>query len=243
MEEKAMKTIGFLFCLVMMTYADSALAGIPPGVSFSEKTFETAIFAAPCPDDSGLWCVAIMVENVQKSELAYAFKKTSNGEIEFTGWGKIPRIEKVKAVFPGGFIKKWGITPAEAILAVYNNQTLPVKKTVKYDWIWRRGQTEWLTATRSIPGGVLIAEKTKPINDLNGDFFVLLVMGLFLGVLYSFISHRSAKILVTAFCVVLMAWVAYVAYGQSAWPTMILVAVLSPPTGFLSATAIRHYFL
>lgn len=89
--------------------------------------FEKAIAAAPCPDDPGLWCVAVaMPQNpgfyVESATGMIAYRLSTQSVI---------RVEKVTVVFPKD-LDKWQeeftrrkVTEEALVLAAYNNETLP----------------------------------------------------------------------------------------------------------------------
>lgn len=145
-----------------------------------------AIFAAPCPGETGLWCVAVKNEGPIESQMGYGFEKRPDGSFQFVDRANV-KTETVKAIFlPKNLVKNWDITPSEAILAVYNGRMFPEKTESDLNWFMLHETTVKLTMWKNASGDELtFMEVVKKESSVAWSaiwmFCVLVMLGAFLG--------------------------------------------------------------
>lgn len=160
-ERKAMKNTMIVFvvlCLMSLAW----VAATKNGETENQPTH--AIFAAPCPGETGLWCVAIKNEGPVESVLGYGFEKRSDGTFQFVDRANV-KTDTIKAVFPKDIIKNWGITPIEAILAAYNGEKLPEKIENDFNWFMLHKTSTKLNMWKSVAGDELTFTETVKKED------------------------------------------------------------------------------
>jgi hypothetical protein len=145
---------------------------------------EEAFFAAPCPGETGLWCVAIKTEGFFESQLGYGFEKRSDGTFHFVDRANV-KTETIKVTFSKNIIKNWGITPSEAIVSTYNGKKLPKIEETTFSWFMRNDVSAELTVQKNAFGGMTFSEIKKKESSVNwmliGVAFVMMLFGVFIG--------------------------------------------------------------
>lgn len=140
----------------------------------AEKTgAERATAAAPCPDDSGMWCLAI-------GNAKLNFQKMENGMIAY---GQTEtRVIKMAVKFPAN-LKEWKISKADAVLATYNEDIVE-QLEFHTDWYKVNQETKKLVAkkhygTVEIKEAVTVKSSTSyPLTCGLMTMFMFLGLGL-----------------------------------------------------------------
>ncbi len=185
-DAKMMFVVLFVTMIMFVALFVTVLAGAATAENGKTDSLpKRAIFAAPCPGETGLWCVAIKTEGFFESQLGYGFEKRPDGTFQFVDRANV-KTETIKAVFPKDLTKNWGITPSEAIVSTYNDKKLPKRGKTTFNWFISNDVSAELTVQKNAFGGMTFSEVKKKESSVNwiliGVAFVIVMFGVIIGI-------------------------------------------------------------